>query len=138
MRFFLRYAGLLCLFALFGCGSTKAIIIDSGSLQTPVQKLWLVKDKNKLRIIEGKNNRVVPLKEISWIRISSKEVRNQEGKTYYQTEIELKNGNKIMSYRMKDGQKSGAFVCVDNTVEAKTQSGSVRFKLSDVAKISFE
>ncbi len=124
----------------FYCSSSinRAIIIDSSSLQIPVDKIKLAKDRNKLTILEGLSTRKIPLKNINWIRISPKSVKNINGKTFYQTEIELKDGYKIISYSLENGEKSRSYVCINNDVIASTTNGSVRLKLSNVAKISFE
>lgn len=120
------------------CAGTKAIIIDASSLQTQVHKFSLIRGKNKLQILEGEGVRVIPVERISWIKISSKEINNRSGTTYYLTELELRDGTKIMTYRLKDGQKSRAFVCVDDTINAQTLSGPIKVELSRVSKITFE
>lgn len=120
-----------------GCGGLKAVVIDSSSLQTPVFYFQLEKNDNRLVFLEGHSHRAVEVKKINWIKISPRDVKNLDGKTYYLSEAELKDGSKIMSYRLKDGRKSQAFVCVDDMIMAKTRSGPYRLKLSDATKITF-
>lgn len=137
---FIRLCCLALLIALgsLSCSGTKAVIIDSSNLQTPVSKLRLMRNGDFLEIIEGEGRRTVPVSSIGWLKISPRETRNHEGKTYYLTEMELRDGSKIMSYRLKDGRRSRAYVCVDDTIKAKTPNGPIQVRLSTVAKITFE
>ena len=128
-------ASVLCIMS---CTNIKAVIVDASNLQTPVSKMKLQNGEYGIRILEGEGERFIPFKAISWLKISSREVENRNGHTYYLTEIELKDGAKVMTYRLKDGRKSAAFVCVDNIIEAETNSGPMKVDLSKVSKISFE
>jgi hypothetical protein len=119
-------------------GGLKAIIIDNSSLQTPVENVTLLQGKNSFYLLEGEAERTIPLKRVNWVKISPKEMQSKNGKTYFLSEMELKDGTKVMSYRLKDGRKSQAFICVDDTVVAKTQNGTLRLDLSKVSKITFE
>jgi hypothetical protein len=120
------------------CTNIKAIVIDTSNLQTNVHKMRLKNGNLGIRLLEGEGERVIPLKMISWIKISPREVENRDGRTYFLTELELKDGTKVMTYRLKDGRKSSAYVCVDDVIEAETNSGPMKVDLSKISKINFE
>lgn len=137
----MKYAVLclaLLLPGLYSCSGSKAILVDASSLQTPVQKIHLLSGHKRLHILEGEGERTIPLKHVAWIKISPKSVRNKDGKTFFLMEAELRDGTKIMSYRLKDGRRSQAFVCVDDTLLAQTANGPISIKLSEISKITFE
>lgn len=122
-----------------GCTGIKAILTDSTRLQTPVQNLKFENEKDKVRIIEGESERIISIKNVRWIKITPRETTNRDGRTYYLAELELKDGTKIMTYRLKDGRKSRAYVCIDDVIVAKTLNGDpIRIDLSKLSKIAFE
>jgi len=132
------WAGSALAIFVLGCGGTKAVIIDAGSLQTSLSNVRLANGGHRILVLEGESERRIPLKKIRWIKISPREVRNRNGHTFYLTEIELRDGAKLMSYRLKDGRRSQVFVCVEDVIMARTPNGTLRLDLSRVSKVTFE
>ncbi len=131
-------AAVLGLGLLAGCGGLKAVAVDSSSLQTALGKIRLANGGHQVLVLEGESERWIPLKRINWIKISAREMRNRNGRTFYLTEIELRDGSKLMSYRLKDGRRSQVFIWVEDSIMAQTPNGPVQLELSKVSKLTFE
>ncbi len=132
----IRY--LLLIFGLFfaGCSGLSAVLYDANDYPVTVSSLKFDKG-DVFKVLDKDVYREIPAEEVGKILIDSKETRSYKGKLYYQTEIYLVNGNIIQSYELEDGRKIGAFVCVENSLSAKTLSGPVRIDLRKINKIEF-
>jgi len=116
--------------------SLRGVIFDANGLQKEVYRISTNKGPF-IELLDGLAIRRIPLDKISVLMISPKEATSFKGELYYLTEIWLADGNKIQSYVLPDGRRSGAYINVNSVLVAKTPSGSFDIKLKDVKQIKF-
>lgn len=123
---------------LLGCASSnlRGVVFDANGLQKEVYRVTTNKGAF-IELLDGLAIRRIPLDKISVIMISPKEATSFKGELYYLTEIWLTDGNKIQSYVLPDGRRSGAYINVNSLLIAKTTSGSFSIKFKDVKQVKF-
>jgi hypothetical protein len=135
-----RLSGLLFVFSAFlfsGCvSSLKAVVYDANGLQKEVYRLTTNKG-GYIEILDGLAVRKIRLNKISLLTISPKEATSFNGELYYLTEIWLSDGNKIQSYLLPDGRRSGAYVNINSLLMARTTSGDYSIKFKDIKQVRF-
>ncbi|MFH0921039.1 MAG: hypothetical protein V1913_11840 [Fibrobacterota bacterium] len=129
---------LLPLFLLVGCAASnlRGVVFDANGLQKEVSRITTNKGAY-IELLDGLAVRRILLSKISVLMISPKEATSFKGELYYLTEIWLTDGNKIQSYVLPDGRRSGAYVNVNSVLTASTSSGPFNIKLKDVKQVKF-
>jgi len=120
-----------------GCaGSLRAVIFDANGLKKEVYNITTDKG-GIIEVLDGLAVRRLNLKKVSVIKISPKETKSYKGELYYLTEIWLTDGNKIQSYVLPDGRRSGSYINVNSSIIAKTDNGTYTIKIKDIRQVKF-
>ena len=136
----LLFAAALSLFILFfnsGCAAPiKAVIYDINGLQKEVSGV-MTDQGDYIEVMDGLAFRKIKLRKISAIFISPGETLSRDGHLYYQTEMWLVDGTKILVYILPDGKRSSSYVNVNTAIVATANGDPYTIKLKDVKEIRF-
>ncbi len=136
-HFILAALFLFPVFILFGCSAPiKAIVYDLNGLQKEVSGVS-TDQGNYIEVLDGLAFRRIKLNNVSAIFISPGETLSFDGHLYYQTEMWLTDGTKILAYVLPDGKRSSSYVNVNTTIIAKSGGDPYVIKLKDVKEIRF-
>ncbi|MFH1760505.1 MAG: hypothetical protein ABIA63_05325 [bacterium] len=122
---------------LLGCMKIhiKAVVQDINGLETEIDKARLAKG-NAFYVIDGMARRTIPIKEVDIIKFSSDVLKTINGEIYYQAQVELKDGTKIIPYQLPDGTRSPVFVNIENEIQGDYHSGKFSLDLKDAGVIT--
>lgn len=121
----------------FSCSAPiKAIIYDQNGLQKEVSNVH-TDQGDYIEVLDGLAFRRIKLANISAIFISPGETLSRDGHLYFQTEMWLADGTKILAYVLPDGKRSSSYININTTLLAKTGTDLFSIKLKDVKEIRF-
>jgi hypothetical protein len=128
---------LLPLLLCSGCAAPiKAVVYDVNGLQKEVTDV-MTDQGDFIEVMDGLAFRKIKLRKISAIFISPGETLSRDGHLYYQTEMWLVDGTKILVYILPDGKRSSSYVNVNTAIVAKANGDPYTIKLKDVKEIRF-
>lgn len=122
-----------------GC-SIKGTVFNHSEFNVGVTRMTL-KGQKRFKILQGETIRYIKLKEVEEIQIDPTETRQFERELYYLlTKVTFQSGESVeSSTKEKPGLSAPkAFICVNHEVTGRTEDGSFKISMSDVAKIVIE